>query len=73
MRAVVFLGFVFFFPVDLSLKDHLSAQSSCVGTDVYDIVGSTHDVFVVLYYNHGVAQVAQLPEYVYQSECVAAV
>ena len=39
----------------MALEDNLTAQSSGIGTDVNQIVGSTHDILVVLHNHHGIA------------------
>ena len=44
--------------VDGALKYHLTPLASGTGTNVYNIVGLTHHVFVVFYYDNGIAQVA---------------
>ena len=46
-------GFVYLCGV--ALEDNLSAQTSGIGTDVDQIVGSSHDLFVVLHHDHCVA------------------
>ena len=38
---------------------HLSAMSSCFWTNVDDVVGSAHDVFIVFHHHHGVAHIAE--------------
>ena len=40
-----------------------STQASGIGTNVNEIVGGTHNLFVVLNHHHGVAQFLQLLEY----------
>ena len=43
-------------------EDNLATKASGSGTDIDDIVGSAHDVFVVLDDDNGVAKVAELLE-----------
>ena len=43
-------------------EDNFTAKASGSGTDIDDIVGSAHDVFVVLNDDNGVAKVAELLE-----------
>ena len=50
-----------------------AAQASGIRTDVYQIVGSPHDLLVVFYHYHGVAQFLQLSQYLDQSVGVTAV
>ena len=52
---------------------HFSAQSASIGTYVDDMVGSTHYILVVLHHHHGVANVAQFSQHMYQSVSVTAV
>ena len=50
-----------------------AAQASGIRTDVYQIVGSPHDLLVVLHHYHGVAQFLQLSQHLDQSVGVTAV
>ena len=52
---------------------HLSAQSSGIGSDVYQVVGGTHDFLVVLHHHHGVAQLLQFPQHLDEPVGVTAV
>ena len=54
-----------------ALPYHLSAVCASLGTDVYQIVGGTHDFLVVFDHNHRIAEVAQLVQDTYQSVCIA--
>ena len=56
----------------LSLVHDFSAQASCVGSHVDDLVGSPHDVLVVFHHHHGVALVAQVAQHVDETVRVAA-
>ena len=51
----------------IAIKHNLSPQTSCVGTDVYQMVGGTHDLLVVLHHYHRVAQRLQLLQHMNQS------
>ncbi len=42
------------------------------GTDIDKIIGSTHNLFVVLYHYHGVAQLLQLSQYLDESVGITA-
>ena len=46
-------------------------MASCIGTNVDEVVGSTHNLFVVLHDNHRVAQCLQFLEYLDQAVSVA--
>ena len=43
--------------------DHSSAKATCIRTDIYQIVGSSHDFFIVLYYHYRIAQFLQFSQY----------
>ena len=45
----------FVYLLGIAIKHYLTTQASCIRTNIYQVVGSTHDIFVVLYYNHRIA------------------
>ena len=45
-------------------KDHFTAMATCAGTDVHQIVGAEHGVFIVFDHDDGIANVTQfLPRF----------
>ena len=40
----------------IAFEDDASSMLACIGTDIYQVVGGTHDFFVVLYHYNGIAQ-----------------
>ena len=46
--------------VDRTLEHHFATSPSCFRSDVYDVVGGEHHVFVVFHHDDGVTDVAQL-------------
>ena len=53
--------------------DDFATQSTGIGTDVDEVVGSTHDVLVVFYDDHRIADVAQFFQDFYQTAGIARV
>ena len=51
----------------VAVENHLSTQSSCIGTDVYQVVGSPHDLLVVLHHHHRVTQILQILQHMDQT------
>ena len=49
------------------MKHNLSAQAPCIGADIYQIVGSTHDLLIVLYHHNGISQILQILQYIDQT------
>ena len=57
----------------IAVEDNLSAQASCIGADIYQMVGSTHDLLIVLYHNDGITQRLQFLQHMDQPVGVARV
>ena len=54
-------------------KHHFAPHAARTRTDVYDVVGGSHDVLVVFHHYHRVAQIAQLFQHLDQAVGVARV
>ena len=57
----------------ISLINNFSSQTSGFRADIYNIVGSTDDFFIMLYHYHCIAQLLQLAEYFDKLVCISAV
>ena len=57
----------------IAFEDDASSMLACIGTDIYQVVGGTHDFFVVFYHYHGIAQLLQFSQNFYQPLGVATV
>ena len=61
-----------YYIVRISFEDHLPAQTSSVGAYVDEVVCGTHNLLVVLHYDHSVTQRLQFLQYMDKSYGVAA-
>ena len=57
----------------VALEDNLSAQASCIGPDVDEIVGCAHDFFVMFDHDNCIAKTLELLEHMDESVGVACV
>ena len=55
----------------IPVEDYLTAEPSCVGTDVDEMVGGAHDLLVVFHHDHRIAYGLQLLQHVDEPVCVA--
>ena len=47
----------------VSLENNLSTEPSCIRAYIYQIIGSTHDVLIMLYHHHCIAKRLQILQY----------
>ena len=62
---------IFLDVVHIALEDNLSAQASCIWTDVDEIVGCAHDFFVMFDHDNRIAETLEFLEHMNESVGVA--
>ena len=57
----------------ITVEDNLTSQATCIRTDVYQVIGSTHDLLIVLDHHHCIAKSLQLFQHVDETVGIARV
>ena len=57
----------------ITVEDNLTSQATCIRADIYQMIGSTHDLLVVLDHHHRIAKSLQLFQHVDETVGIARV
>ena len=57
----------------IAIEDDLAAEAPGIGADIYQVIGSSHDLLIVLHHDHGIAQRLEFFEHVDETICISGV